>query len=598
VADDFEARRAQRIYFLADKQSGRTYKLDMSRPTRATARSGAILTLRGVVRGSRLRLDEQSIHLLEAGVSTQQSTTTATSSGTASPGANAGQTRQALVMVASFNDVSVSCSSNDLDLALFSDPNNRSVDALYRETSLGQVSFSGTVTAPLAINDTATDKCDMAGWTTALEAAARAAGLDPSRYEHNVYVLPRESSCSVGVGSVGGDPGRVWIERCDLPDAFAHELGHNLGMNHASTPSNAYGDTSDIMGYAGVGLRQLNAPHQEQMGWRSSRQIVTLTAGGTYDIAPLELSETQALAPQVLKIAKPDTGEYYYLSYRRPLGFDGILNSTYFRLNVHQYAGGTARSFLLGQYDPGQSFVDEVNGITVAAISQTADYLTVQVQLGTTGCVRAAPVVTLSPADQSGSAGETRNYALGISNRDSSACPASAFALSSSIPDGWFGALATGSVALAPGATTQTDLAITAPASAVADTYAVSVHAVDTTAAAHASSASGTYAVLATFTDTEAPSPPAGLTTSVNNARRRIGLAWYAATDNVGVASYRVYRDGARIGTTSGTSFADSGVTDILAHTYYVTAVDAAGNESAASNSVSTALSAKGNGRK
>jgi hypothetical protein len=597
VADDFPGRRAQRIYLLSDRDSGRTYQLEMPRAPRATGRSGVTVTLRGVVRGGRLLLDEGSVQLLEASAATQPSVDTMTASGTVEQAARSTQDRQALVMVARFNDVSVSCSSGDLDLALFSDPGNRSVDALYRETSLGRIGFGGTVTAPLAVDDTATGKCDIGGWTTALDAAARAAGLDPSRYDHNVYVLPRESSCSVGVGSVGGDPGRVWIERCDLMDAFAHELGHNLGMNHASTPTDAYGDTSDIMGYAGVGLRQIDAPHQEQMGWRSARQIVTLTSGGTYDIAPLELSDTQALAPQILKIAKPDTGEYYYLSYRRPLGFDGIINSTYFRLNVHRYAGGTARTFLLGLYDPGQSFVDSVNGITVTAVSQTADYLTVQVQLGA-GCMPAAPTVTLSPADQNGAAGETRNYTVAVSNRDSQGCTASTFSLSGSIPSGWSGALAAGSITLAPGATAQTTLAVTSPASAAADIYTVSAQAVDGTATAHAASASGTYAVVPASTDTETPSPPSGLAASVNNAKRRIGLAWFAATDNVGIAGYRVYRDGGLVGSPSGTSFADGSVTDALPHTYFVTAVDAAGNESAASNSVTAALSGKGNGRK
>jgi hypothetical protein len=710
VADDFPGKRAQRVYFLSDKRDGRTYQLDLARPPRATGRSGAVLTLHGVLRSGRLLLDEESVQLLEASASTQQSTTTTTLSGNLTPDARGSAVRQVLVMVGKFNDVSVSCSSSDLDLALFTDPNGRSVDALFRETSLGQVGFSGTVTAPLVVNDTATGKCDTGAWTTALDTAARAAGLDPSRYQHNVYVFPKESSCSVGVGSVGGDPGRVWVERCELPDAFAHELGHNLGMNHSSTTTDAYGDRSDIMGYAGVGLRQVNAPHQEQMGWRSSRQVVTLTASGTYDIAPLELSEAEAVAPQVLKIAKPDTGDYYYLSYRRPLGFDSILNSTYFRLNVHRYAGGTARTFLLGLYDSGQSFVDSVNGITVTAISQTTGYLTVQVDLnavctraapvlsmspssqaavpgtpvsyvatvrnmdsaacpgstfsmttsslstgwtaatspasltlagGSTAnatvtvtsaadvpdgtysfnaaaedsmtgrtasataiylvestCVRAAPVVTLTPADQSGAGGETRNYTFGVSNRDSSACTANSFALSGSVPGGWSGTLAAGSVMLAPGATTQTNFAVTPPASAVAGTYGISAQAADTTVADHTASASGTYAVVASFTDTLAPSVPAGLAASVNNAKQRIGLAWYAATDNIGVAGYRVYRDGVQIGTTAGTSYTVGGVTDTLVHAYHVTAVDAAGNESAASNTVTVALSGKGNGRR
>jgi len=75
-----------------------------------------------------------------------------------------------------------------------------------------------------------------------------------------------------------------------------------------------------------------------------------------------------------------------------------------------------------------------------------------------------------------------------------------------------------------------------------------------------------------------------------------VSLGWTAATDNVGVTQYNVYRSttsgftpsaGNQIGTSTTTSYTDP----IAAGTYYylVTAQDAAGNVSSASNEATAA---------
>src|SRR5207249_7519603 len=63
---------------------------------------------------------------------------------------------------------------------------------------------------------------------------------------------------------------------------------------------------------------------------------------------------------------------------------------------------------------------------------------------------------------------------------------------------------------------------------------------------------------------------------------------WAAATDNVGVAGYTVYRNGAAIATVGGgiLSYADSAVTPATNYSYSVDAFDAAGNHSSASAAV------------
>ena len=84
--------------------------------------------------------------------------------------------------------------------------------------------------------------------------------------------------------------------------------------------------------------------------------------------------------------------------------------------------------------------------------------------------------------------------------------------------------------------------------------------------------------------DVERPSAPLLTATAGDH---EIGLAWTAATDNVGVTQYEIRRDGLSITSVPAATLAyvDAGRTPGVEHTYRVLAHDAAGN-SRASNSV------------
>ncbi|WP_144658627.1 galactose oxidase-like domain-containing protein [Paenarthrobacter nicotinovorans] len=82
--------------------------------------------------------------------------------------------------------------------------------------------------------------------------------------------------------------------------------------------------------------------------------------------------------------------------------------------------------------------------------------------------------------------------------------------------------------------------------------------------------------------DTTPPSAPTGLVASASAGQ--IALTWTASTDNVGVSSYRVTRDGAVIGTSPSSSYSDGSVVAGTTYTYTVAALDAAGNVSPPSN--------------
>ena len=83
-----------------------------------------------------------------------------------------------------------------------------------------------------------------------------------------------------------------------------------------------------------------------------------------------------------------------------------------------------------------------------------------------------------------------------------------------------------------------------------------------------------------------APSVPGNLT-AVAASATQVNLGWDASTDNVGVTGYAITRNGTALTTVGGTttSFSDTTVNPNTTYTYSVHANDAAGNQSAESNS-------------
>jgi len=123
------------------------------------------------------------------------------------------------------------------------------------------------------------------------------------------------------------------------------------------------------------------------------------------------------------------------------------------------------------------------------------------------------------------------------------------------------------------------------------------------------STSNGTHTLTATATDTAGlssttsndtitvsnadivpPSAPTGLTAAAATSAR-INLAWKASTDNTGITAYKIYRNGSTtpLATVSGStlSYADVQVSAGTTYSYQVSAVDAAGNESAKSATAS-----------
>src|SRR6056297_2993543 len=96
-------------------------------------------------------------------------------------------------------------------------------------------------------------------------------------------------------------------------------------------------------------------------------------------------------------------------------------------------------------------------------------------------------------------------------------------------------------------------------------------------------------------TDTEAPTAPSNLTSS-NVTETTVDLSWNASTDNVGVTGYDVYQNGSLLGSVENNSANVTGLTAGTTYNYYVKAKDAAGNVSAASNTISVTTNESGGG--
>jgi chitodextrinase len=86
--------------------------------------------------------------------------------------------------------------------------------------------------------------------------------------------------------------------------------------------------------------------------------------------------------------------------------------------------------------------------------------------------------------------------------------------------------------------------------------------------------------------DTTPPSKPTGLT--ANAVAGRVDLAWQAATDEVAVTGYDIFRNGAPLASIGAvTTYADTSVAPATTYTYTVRARDAAGNTSPLSDPAS-----------
>ncbi len=492
--------------------------------------------------------------------------------------AAAGEQR-CVVFLIHFQDklLSSSATQQAVDGIMFSNPD--SINALYQESSGGQVSFGGDVVGPYTVPFNSSSS-DYYGWARSAEEQASAAGVNLGNYTRRIFVSPTNGTGYAGVGNVGGSTTRAWTFYWNNRIVYAHELGHNLGMGHSSTPGSEYGDQSCIMGIATSRFYQFNAPHKAGLGWIPS---TTVNGGGTFT---LTANAEPSAATKVLRIPV-DGAPDVWVSYRNRAGFDGGLASTYtFQTSVHTFAGsGSAKSYLQATLIDGEVWSDAANGITVKQVANDGITATVTVNVVATP---GAPNLTVSPMTGAGQAGTTTTYAVSLTNTDSAASPTSTFALAAMGPVDWTLSVSPASLTLAPGQTGSAQVSVTS-LSTDADTRVAIRFLVSDSEPLHSADVTITHNV-----DSTAPSIPGAFAATAGS--RSVSLSWNAANDanaSLGL-SYAIYRDGVEIGTTAQRSYSDSPGSGTFS--YDVLARDLAGNASARSIPATLTLTTKGKG--
>lgn len=562
--DDFKGRKSQRQIFLIDDETGVKYELHF----KEMAPVGLLRRQKAKIRGNLFSPTDIMVNSKEISTAAMDGT----SSGTISTAAAVTGDRKTLVLVMDSNDSVAKCSAPALTDSFFNSP-TASINGMYRDASNQNLSMSGVVVDKVKINVSTAGLCDYSSWSSLAMTAAQQMGITTSGYNNYVYILPTANACGwAGLGQLGA--GSSWIpgNYCNYADVAAHELGHNFGMHHARANGNEYGDTSDIMGYGGVGLRTLNAAHMDYMGWIPTGK--TVTAGiGTHQVAPLQADPVTTDLPLNVKIRNPVTGGYYFISLRTRVGYDSNLSSSYAdRINIHSSSGGY--SDLLSTLGVGESYTDSSSGLSVVVNSISGSAATFTVS---GNCVKNAPSISISPAMQGGAPGQKLIYTAAITNKDGGFCADSVFDLSLALPAGLTSQTGTRSVAVTPGGSASISFDVSSEMSVTSGTYSLAINASDSVKdPAHMASASAQYVVDAT-----APSVPSGLQLGSTKGKT-IKISWQPSTDNVGVVGYDVYRNNVKVATTSTNSFSDNVGRGTF--TYQVAARDSAGNVSALSN--------------
>ena len=356
-------------------------------------------------------------------------------------------------------------------------------NAFVVENSYGQTSLVGDVfgwfTIPMS-----SGVCDPYQLAALADQAVTNTGANLSTYMRKVYAFPTNACAWQGLGNIGGNPTRAWINGNYFEKVVAHELGHNFGDFHsnaqpcasgACTTAN-YGHDRDTMGAPGVG--HFNAYQKERLGWLnygSSPAIQTVTSSGTFFINSLQTSGTGAKALKILKAATSSGSVFYYVEARTQAGFDagyapGVLMTTGNSANGDSSLQVDFDPVTAGfdpMLDPGQSFADGAAGFTITTLSVETGGAWVRIEYAGQPCTDRAPTVTLSPGGTvTTQPGTPVSYTLTVANSDDASCAASEFSIAMDVPAGFAWTTDRASVSVGPGGSASASIVVTPPMTA------------------------------------------------------------------------------------------------------------------------------------
>lgn len=341
--------------------------------------------------------------------------------------------QKTLLVAIDLIDSKLPCSNTDIRNLMFR--NQNSVNKFYRNSSDGKTFFTGDVVGPLAVSFD-TSQCNPTAIADTVEQLLRGEGMNPDRYRRHVFVFPYIQACNFEglgeVGTIGKRPSRAWVNgACNTTPLYAHELGHNLGIRHASgidfirNRIDEYGDFTSVMGNLPL-YGSFNAPHRIALGWLPDESVRNVTQSGVFALSYLQKSRMDR-NPRVIKIPKRDTAEDYYISFKRAVGFDVNTGGS----SIHIWNGDVrTRTFWAGYLGGDLTFNDLANRLVFRELSSNDLGAEIEIQMGEDpGCRRNPVGLSVFRRVQGVHPGNTVSYEVTLENRDSFSCPTSRFDL-------------------------------------------------------------------------------------------------------------------------------------------------------------------------
>ncbi|MBI2984419.1 MAG: hypothetical protein HYY50_02245 [Candidatus Kerfeldbacteria bacterium] len=500
---------------------------------------------------------------------------------------------------------------------IFTDPD--SVNAYYQENSFGNLSVAGKLSTqgdiygPYRVSGSATH-CSSEGLDEAKQRALQD-GAVFSGYDYYIYI---GWASAIYCGKNGIQIGNE-VYSYSGQDFFTieHELGHAFGTGHAGGNhagpgggSAEYADPFDVMGNSGF-MRHMSTARKAQLGWYQPGDLQEITTSGTHTATIYPIEEPSA-SPKGVKISAGST-QFYYLEYRHPFGqyFDNfsttepVVNGVSIRLandtNLLSSAWTTTlidavpatSSFSDAPFQVGQTFTDVARGVQVTTTRVTPDRSSAEVSITLT-CARSNPLVTASPSTNYARPGDTEQYRLTITNKDTVACGSSTFAVDPiNLPVGWTQVPASTTVTLLPQQSAAVDITVTSTPNATG-VVPISGRATNQAATSFQGSTTIVYKIDSTAPSVTITSPTDGAVFSKSST-----VSITATTsDNYVIDSREIFIDGASLkqcGSTGSCTY-DWSLSNVSAGTHRIryTATDGAGN--VGENSITVTVVTSGGG--
>lgn len=189
------------------------------------------------------------------------------------------------------------------------------------------------------------------GWAQhALDYTVEQLGIDVEKYQRYLFMLPQGVKCGwAGLGELGcsGSHCYTWYNGgygLDL-SVVMHELGHNFGLHHSTTPTDEYGDGSCAMGGC-CGNRCYNAPQTWTLGITEPLVVLNknnLESGKavTFDIPSHLFNKTTFIKIDPDWVAGVTSS--YFVSFVAPIKYNANLASIYKnKVLVHKFSRNRA----------------------------------------------------------------------------------------------------------------------------------------------------------------------------------------------------------------------------------------------------------------